>query len=444
MDIEFTEERLRAATTATIEHIEERGNEYVADWAPLDGPRTITFDAVYRSDEPDSEVLRNNRNSGIYLILERDANRAYVGLAKNFGNRFFNGNPNHPVGCQNCRCHGHITATLETCTSHNIINSDRGFVIYILSVIPHSGNSISQAEIEWYYILREHGYQMVNSIWALGKKGYVGRPVISFNIQKQMYHYFPTITEAATTIFSSGANPGWINPMLSGDQNQKKGYTHRYATLDEVREYTEGIDVANMVSNFDSVVVWRRGRNGPEVELSTACSGCLDSSKKHNKRKFILHWISGALPAVSVEHLFRTGQGPYGKSDWPKKKGVSKLRSRVDPNFKPRYQIRWKSPEKPGNSPHQTNKPRWTRRKLIDATIWRERKILDNNLETWNQRKYGSNAKWINFRQPWRFLVRNHFTDWEDGETGLSRVLTIYGGILSLVTAMVLLLIAWI
>ena len=143
---------------------------------------------------------------------------------------------------------------------------------------------------------------------------------------------------------------------------------------------------------------------------------------------------------MTVEHLRGTGQGAYEISDWPNKKGVSKLRSRTDTNFKPRYQVRWKSPEKP-KSPHQTNKPKWTRRKLIDATIWRERKILDNNLETWNKRKYGSNAKWINSRQPWRFLVRNHFTDWEDGETGLSRVLTIYGGILSLVTVTVLLLI---
>lgn len=440
MDIEFTEEGLEAAKTASIGHIAERGNEYVADWSPLDGPCTLTSDAVYRGNQPNGGTLRANRSSGIYLILERKTNRAYVGLTNNFSDRFFNGNPLHPRGCeQNCRCHGHITVTLETCTSHNIINSNNGFSVHILDVIPYSGDRISQAEIEWYYIMREHGYEMVNAIWALGKKGYVGRPIISFDIKRQRYHYFPTISEGASTLMSTrSGGAGAIGSTLVQPQSQAYGFTHRYATSDEAREYTEEVNVGDMVSSFDSKIVWTRGA-GPEVDLATSCKGCLDSSKKHNKRLFRLHWRSGSLDAISVEHLLRTGQGSYGKSDWPKKKGVSILRSRSDPNFKPRFQVRWKSPKKP-RMPHQTNKPIWTRRKLLDATIWRENKILDNNLEKNNTGKYGSNAKWINLRQPWRFVNRTNFVDWEDGGTGLSRVLTICGGILLIVTVTVTML----
>tara|TARA_B100001250_G_C19801048_1_gene791069 strand:+ start:1351 stop:2697 length:1347 start_codon:yes stop_codon:yes gene_type:complete len=444
VDIVFTEEGLEAATAASNDHIEGRGNEYVADWSPSVDPGTRTYDAVYRSNQPNTRTLRGNRDSGIYLILDRDTNRAYVGLTNNFGDRFFNGKPTHPRGCQqNCRCHGHITVTLQTCTSHNIINtdSDSGYSVHILEVIPHRGDRISQAEIEWYYILREHGYEMVNAVWALGKKKYVGRPIISFDISNRRHHYFDTISEASIICFGDrySGNPGPISAVLgpgSTFHSQASGFTHRYATVDEAREYTEGIDFENMINSFDSNIVWTRGA-GPEVDLANSCKGCSDPSKKHNSRLFRLHWRSGPLDAVSVEHLRWTGQGAYGKSDWPKKKGVSILRSRANPDFKPRFQVRWKSPEKP-KSPHQTNKPKWTRRKLLDATIWRENNILDNNLEAWNTNKYGSNAKWINFRQPWRFIIKNYFTDWEDEETGLLRVLIFYGGILSLLTAAVL------
>ena len=60
---------------------------------------------------------------------------------------------------------------------------------------------------------------------------------------------------------------------------------------------------------------------------------------------------------------------------------------------------------------------------------------MDDGLESYNTGKaYGSNAKWINLRQPWRFINGNFFTDWKDEETGLSRAIVLYGGILVLGT----------
>jgi len=448
VDFEITRDEIEMATTASIQHIEERGKEYVADWAPLDGPFSKSFDAVYQSNKPNGGTLGANRNSGIYLILENGTRQAYVGLAKNFSDRFFNGNPSHPRGCQNCRCHGHITVTPDSCTSHTIINSRRGYSVYILSEIPYRGDQISQAEIEWYHILEKCGYEMVNAVWALGKKGYVGRSIISLNIATDKYHFFPTITEATRTLFGTGANPGWVNQTLSNNRiapqsNHVRGYINRYATRSETVGYTGSEmrqeDLRNLISASGRDVMWTRGRDGPSVDLGTECAGCSNPSVKHNKRKFRIIWISGALLLQEVQHLHGTMQGKYIPSDWPKKKGVSKLQSRVDPTFIPRYQVRWKSRIKP-KRPHQTNKPEWTKRRLIDAVLWRENKIIDENLQSYNSGTYGSNAKWINFRQPWRFVIRNYFTDWEDGDTGLSRVLTIYG-MLSLVSLTLLLLI---
>jgi hypothetical protein len=445
VDIEFTEEGLEAATTASIQHIEGRGNKYVADWSPLDGPGTITFDAVYRSNQPNRETLRANRRSGIYLILDRDANRAYVGLTNNFNDRFFNGNPTHPRRCrQDCRCHGHITVTLETCTSHNIINtdSDSGFSVYILTPIPYRGNQIGQAEIEWYYILREHGYEMVNAVWMLGKKGYVGRPIISFNIKNPRYHYFPTISEAASTLLpnhSGGA--GAVGRCVSGYQNQDSGYTHRYATPDEVREYTEGIDVGDMVNNFDSITTWRWGKNGPVVDLEDRCRGCSGEGKHTNRPR--LTWEAGPLSSTEISHLEGTMKGRYKKPRPSRFSGV-----------------RWKSSANPPGWQYAANRPNanlfqtgplvgWKKpvvllghiikKNDVYAALTREEKILEEGWQNENNdQTHKSNAKLLNFYQPWRFINGKHFTDWRDGKIGLLVVLIFYGSILSLLTATVL------
>lgn len=442
MDIEFTKEGLEAARTASTQHIEGRGNEYVAAWSPLDGPGTRTYDAVYRSNQPNRRTLGGNRRSGIYLILDRDANSAYVGLTNNFSDRFFNGNPRHPRGCrQGCRCHGHITITLETCTSHNIINtdSDSGYSVHILDEIPYSGDRISQAEIEWYYILDEHGFEMVNAVHMLGKKGYIGRPIISLDIKQQIYHFFPTISESSISCYGElySGNPGAISTVLGPQNNQASGFTHRYATLDEVRKFTEGIDVDNLINNLDRTIVWRRVRNGPIVDIADSCPGCIDPKKKHG-RLFHMTWDGGPLNEVDINHLRGTMKGPKGKTRKSKFRGVT-----------------WKKSAKPQGWQIKATKPTYPRFQTgplkswkvpsilfkhdLNPAIVREEKILENKWMGFNKgKRMGSNAKRINFFQPWRFISGNYFTDWEDGETGLLRVLIFYVSILSLLTAAVL------
>jgi len=438
VDIEFTEEGLETARTASIRHIEERGNEYVEAWSISVDSGTRTYDAVYRSNQPNRRTLEANRHSGIYLILDRDTNRAYVGLTNNFSDRFFNGKPTHPRGCrQDCRCHGHITVTLETCTSHNIINTDSnsGYSVHIIDRIPYKGDQIGQAEIEWYYILREHGYEMVNAVWMLGKKGYIGRPIISLDIKKQRYHYFPSISEAANTLLSGkSGGAGSIGPILVKTQNQKWGFTHRYATLSEVRGYSEDVDVATFLSGFDREMVWRRRRTRTVVNLETTCLGCSGTKALHSK-SFQMYWDSGVLNQIEIQHLIGTGRGSYDPTPKTKFKQVSWDKTRQG------WQTRWK--KTPGSSMTNLGRagPRNEWKKPIQLAIHREDEILKNDYQEHCTGKTGSNAKRINFHQPWRFFQGNYYVDWGDNKTGCVRVIAVYGGLLSLMSLILLQLI---
>ncbi len=461
MQIEFTEEGLEAARAASIEHIEGRGNEYVTDWSPSVDPVIRTYEAVYRSNRPNEETLRGNRRSGIYLILDRDANRAYVGLTNNFSDRFFNGNPRHPRGCRrDCRCHGHITITLQTCTSHNIINTDSnsGFSVHLLDEITYSGDRISQAEIEWYYILREHGYEMVNAVHMLGKKGYIGRPIISLDLEKNIYHLFPTINEASIFCYGDiySGNPGAISKVLGNREstgNQVLGYTHRYATLDEVREYNERIDLGDLVNNFDPITTWTWGRGGQVVDIEDRCEGCSGEGKHTNRPR--LTWDAGPLNSTEISHLKATMKGRYRQ---PRKSVFSGVRWKKSAN-PPGWQFAHKRKDLPlfqSGPLSDWNKPvvmfgYIIKKNDIYAAFEREKRILkggwqnDNNHDCgfWakafvlEQRKHKSNAKMLNFYQPWRFITGEYFTDWRDGKTGALGVLIFYGSILSLLTAIV-------
>ena len=432
MEIQFTEEGLGAARNASIGHIERCGNEYVEDWSISVGPGTRAYDAVYRSNQPDRRILRGNRRSGIYLILDRDANSAYVGLTSNFSDRFFNGNPTHPRGCgQDCRCHGHITVTLETVRSHIIINtdSDSGYSVHILDEIPYRGDQIGQAEIEWYYILLEHGYKMVNADWMLGKKSYIGRPIISLDTERQIYHYFSTIAEAAISCYGDhySGNAGAISTVLYSAQahNQVRGFTHRYATLHEVREYTEGIDVGIMVNQFDPSVVWRRGRNGPIVDLANSCPGCINPEVKHSST-YRMSWNGGPLNPIEITHLLGTSRGGYDSTPTPKFKQVTWDKTAQG------WQTRWKKAF--GSRMRDLGRagPRNAWKKQIQLAIHREDEILEHGFQEFNTGKIGSNAKRINYCQPWRFLQDNYYVDWEDNNSGLTKVLAIYGGLLTM------------
>jgi hypothetical protein len=167
------------------------------------------------------------KSAGIYLIATQDMSCAYVGLASNIQHRFHN------------EKYGHLVASPETCRAFEILKK-RDAKIFLLENINYEGGSIAHAEIDYYFLLSSFGIKLTNAEWTLGKKGLEGRPVVSANVKTREHHLFASVTEATATLFGSTQNPGVVACCLpsgkTGYQDQCNGFTHRYATKDEVEK----------------------------------------------------------------------------------------------------------------------------------------------------------------------------------------------------------------
>lgn len=180
------------------------------------------FDFTIPADE-----AKLPKSSGIYLIATPDMFSAYVGLASNIQHRFHN------------KQYGHLVASPETCRAHDVLA--KGCVnIFLLETINYEGPSIAHAEIDYYFLLSSFGIKLTNAEWTLGKKGLEGRPVVSANVKTGEHYLFASVTEATATLFGLNQNPGVVACCLpsgkTGYQDQCNGYTHRYATKDEVEQ----------------------------------------------------------------------------------------------------------------------------------------------------------------------------------------------------------------
>lgn len=400
MRIEITSEGLQESLRRSRSHFTLRGNDYHDEWFPIIGNEK-EFEPISITD------LRNDRRAGIYLIKQEGLKRAYVGLASNFSSRFFNGKDDCKVNCKsNCGCYGHINSTPRTCRSHRIIESGDNFEVYCLQEMEYATERVCQAEIDWYYILDELGFEMVNAVWALGVAGFNGRPIVSLNLQTKEYLYFMTVNESSVVCYGDrySGNAGVISSTVRGFQNQFYGFTHRYATEDEVEGYKDRREVTELIPEFPRITEWIDATIDEDGDVSTLCSGCNGSSSTH-KRNLRMKWTAGALSDTEIQHLRETSRGEYS-DDVPttEYKGVSwhsgsqgwQCRAKKGVSSKEFWQT---GPLKDWTQDH-------------DAALHRELKILNNEWEEFNTGKKGSNADLLNQNLSHEERGNRIFEDW--------------------------------
>lgn len=310
LTIPLTTEGLELAMTQSRNHHTKRDVIYNPDNFPFDNPRPLFVTPV------DLDELKRDKRSGIYIILENDRLRAYVGMTANFAYRFYHGKPDHKENCNRCTCHGHINATPETCRSHIIINSPNGFNVGIIQEMRYDPELVCQAEVDWYYILLAHGIKMVNRDYALGNPNFSGLPIVSCDLSTGDYHFFPNQIGASVGCYGeTSGGAGYVDVCAKGRQNQQSGYTHRLATEEEMNLYRGRRNITELIQEIPSAVEWRDSNN----------HAILDHSKINRLSK--MAWTNGPLSIEDISALERNlGNRPakYKKSSERKYKSTYK------------------------------------------------------------------------------------------------------------------------
>ena len=294
----ISEELLQRARERSLEWHAQRGNEYHKAMFPVDSEQEMTFDAI------DLEELKSDKRNGIYFIFDNTQNIGYVGMASSmtFGERFYNGKEDCKEKCPpKCGCFGHINATPDTCRSSRIITPGAEYRVHILAEMDATTAEVMQSEVDWYYLLLEAGIEMTNADWALGRAGYTGRPIVSCNLETATYYHFLTIQEGHRFIHPDRANDA-ISPVLRGFQNQLGGYTHRYATIEEIESFQADRNITELIGQYPRVLEWQNNQGESMDEGSV-------------NRNSLLRWSAGALRESDIHHLRRHIRGPYDKSN---------------------------------------------------------------------------------------------------------------------------------
>ena len=389
MEIHLDEAILERALNRSRNHAVIRGNEYHDDWFPQFENMNPVFPDI------DLEDLRDDNRHGIYLIRNLAQNRAYVGMASgiSFGERFYHGMDDCKINCpDNCRCFGHINSTPSTCRSHQIIEQGLEYAVCFLAIIEDNTERCCQAETDWYYILLEAGYEMVNADWCLGVSGYTGRPIVTVNLTTLEYTLFTTIHQTAATLFPGRKGGAGLVGTVLLQQNQALGYVHRYANAEELDSYQNVSEITNLIEEFPSDVTWEL--NGEEINTEELNRNCR------------LVWKGGPLRQVDIDHLRQHNRGDYAE-EIPQSayKGVSWHRQRQG------WQCRGKNG--PGGYDIWQHGPRAEWHTDCDAALYRERKILEDGCEEYNTNRYGSNAILLNERLTFEQRNGQEFVDWE-------------------------------
>ena len=379
-DLQLTSEGIETARRQAEAHQAQRGTSYDRTAFPVQNPVEKRLENVRIPD------LRKCHGAGIYMIRDVKHQRCYVGLASDFSARFFHGRDDCKTTCPPvCSCYGHINATPSTCRSHRIIASGRDFAVHILQQMDDGAEGIGQAEVDWFFLLKNHGFEMVNAEWALGAKGATGRPIVVLDIDTGSYSHFPTITAAANRLtYGMSGGAGTIGPMLVGEQNQKHGLAARYATVEEIELFQGREDVTQEIAAVASVVSWTDGL----------------------KRNSSLNWEAGPLRSEDIQQLRHVQRGSYNEgiqqTDY---RGVSWHGSKHG----------WQCRAKQGAGGKQIwqTGPLSSWRDEHDAALHREREILKRGWQAFNQGpRHGSNANLLNERVPER--LGKTLEDWEN------------------------------
>ena len=340
-----------------------RGNEYHEDWFPILTDQEMNFEAI------DLEELKSDKRRGIYFIFDKSRNLGYVGMAASMslGERFYNGREDCKLKCpSNCGCFGHINSTPQTCRSSRIIVPDGDYSVYCLSELDAEIIEVVQAEVDWYCILAEYGINLVNAEWALGRANYTGRPIVSCELETGAYHHFLTTLEAGNRLLSGrpGVNASSaLAPVLTGHQNQNYGYTHRYATVEEIELFQGATEVSELIRDAQPYVSW------VDKEGNQA------ANKDRNSR---MSWVSGPLAESDLDHLRKYTKGSYLKRE---KSGFVGIYMFVDNKWMYRARTdKWKSVGK-----KRVEETRYRFESAREAAIARERAIVKNGWQGFNK-----------------------------------------------------------
>jgi len=247
------------------------------------------------------------KNGGIYCIVHENGQTVYIGLADRFYRRFSTGFGKHTDPCEDCKNHwGHFANPTRGARDVGMPDGDCRY--FVLEVIPHKGNSIKQAEIDWYYIFRANGWgnskstegkKVTNSIGMLGAKGGDSRPLYSVRLEDEAMFFFPSSIECEEEFPEL---KGKVREVLNGHQCSNRGFTHRWASSEEIEAMDEEPDRdALSAVSVDSDVTWLNS-NGKQISVSEA-----------NQNSKIV-WVSGRLTREDVLQLRSMRRGPYDTS----------------------------------------------------------------------------------------------------------------------------------
>lgn len=361
---------LQSAIERSHEWHSQRDNEYHKAMFPIDSEQEMIFDEI------DLDELKSDKRNGIYFIFDNTRNIGYVGMASSitFGERFYNGKEDCKDNClSNCGCFGHINSTPDTCRSSRVITPDAEYRVYCLAEMDAATAEVMQSEVDWYYILLEAGIGMTNAVWALGRAGYTGRPIVSCHLESATYHHFLTTLEAGNRLLSgrAGVNASSaLAPVLTGHQNQNYGYTHRYATVEEIDLFRGDTEISELIRDYSPNVSW--------IDQDGEASA-------RGSRNLRMNWISGPLGELDLAQLKKHSRGQYSKPPKSDYKWVYWM--------KPKEKWYWKAYRREFRGSGKKRKENVSRNFFSDdrdAAIVREKWIMENKLTDINN----SNFDW--------------------------------------------------
>lgn len=309
----------------------------------------------------------------VYLISDASDQTVYVGLALDVHHRFHNSDYGHLSPNNRCRS--------------RLIFATGDFNIRLLGVTEGlSGREevekrLSLTEITTYVALRRSGFDVVNASFTLGRVGESsGSSVILCNHETGEYIFCETL-DAANRFADTTALPAVVHHY----QRTAVGFAARWATPDEaealdgqvlIKGILRGDSVQKLIGGLPSRVEWAgMGRNAN------------------------FKWVAGPLSVRDIEQLNKYSRARYRSEiptsefcgvSWESRSGGWQTRAKTGHGAKDLWQTRRKS---------------WTTD--LDAAIFREEKIIENDWQIFNTGAYASNYALIN-----ELLGYERFSGW--------------------------------
>lgn len=394
---QFRDEAMQSARGMAEKFVEVYfpDNEYDGDAFLVRSQISVSeFVELTREDleKPSKEL---SKKGGIYCIINPNGETVYVGLADYFPRRFTAGVKAHNDQCtDDCKHWGHFANPSKGAREVGMPNQNCRY--FILEETDHKGFAIKQAEVDWYFIFRANGWEphtsnnprkITSREHALGLKGGDSKPIITLRLKDATYYYFRSSIEAQEKfpiLVDSIRQVLMRAKDITKGQNQHRGFTHRYASKEEITKME--VSGERCVKWFDS--------DFKEIKDSSL----IDRNSK-------MQWLGGRLLESEIQHTLHVGRGgdkAYGETLSSPYKGVSEHTGRK------RGQWQCRAKKGPRGLDLWQVGPRKEWKSDTDAALARELKILEEGWQEFNKGDKGSNAILLNER------LGTSFVDWED------------------------------